>query len=655
MAAVNMTVESVIPGITVDETELLSIEEDCLTARNSLVDNDLRSQIDDLKEKLLAYEAETRTLTRENAVLKSEKNRVGLSFRRVPESGPQTTALWDERFPCLEHVPGLSYTLSDRCTDDVETGREPSQPTDARTTLIEADNLAGLSALQLTHQEKVDLIYIDPPYNTGNKDFIYNDSFISDDDGFKHSKWLSFMHSRLTLAKSLLSDEGAIFVSIDDNEQAALKLLMDEVFGVRNFVANLAVSYNPHGRSITKFFADNHEYILVYTKNIQKTKLEPKVRSLVDETQYPYEDEHGRYREGAILNTSKRFTPENRPNLYYPYYVDPDSLTVSVERTSDSEIAVHPAFSDGTPGVWRWGKEKSVAENHKLRGKRRPDGSMFVMRKDYLTADKRIALKTHLDYKLLGSNHAANRQISGILGSGSFDYPKHVDTVKLIGMMMDKKDATILDFFAGSGTTGHAIAELNKEDGGTRHCILITHGDESGKNIAQDVTALRLKRVLSGKDWNDGKEHDPLPGELTYYRLDFAPPFESELELTGELQGRFAGHVALEQDVTLAPVQPDLEGIALLTSSSKNVLVLEDLFLVGEPETEEALAALRDPEKQNLLYLPVEDTGDYYPDSGWVACSYPAGYLRSHLSLVTLMKNSRTLVQPIQENEAEEN
>lgn len=633
-------------------------------------------------------EALIRRLQKENDRLKSEKNRVGISFRRVPESGAQIKALYDERFPYFEHVPEHSYTLADRHADEEEDGKELSQPTDGNTTLIEAENLAALSALQLTHQGKVDVIYIDPPYNTGNKDFVYNDARTSkiedavDDEGKalsvedyektldgnvrsvgkdnpeRHSLWLSFMEKRLWLAKQLLSDEGVIFVSIDDNEQARLKLLMDEVFGEENFVANVVTQMNPRGRQSSNFIAESHEYLLVYKKT-EKAKI--KGMALTEEQKREYsktDPSNGKsYREIGLRLRGGRATAAESPTLHFPLYVDSQTHEIFLEDTDEDKtlVEVIPKFSDGTLGTWRWSKKKISAQKEELiaRKVRRNGTEEFdIFQKDYLSEDKLRKHKTVWFGEGINSD-IGQKEVVSLLGKGRFDYPKPSTYIQKIISMSSNPNAIILDFFAGSGTTAHAVAELNKEDGGNRQCILVTHGDENGKNIAEEVTAQRMKRVLSGKNWADGKEHESLPGELNYYRLQFAEKVLSNYHAADIMRDKFLGYVALEQDVVLSKDQLDEEGFYMLSSSRKNVAVVSDDFLLMDGSLDELMSEAYVEGKENLIYLPLADDTDIneYVPEGWTPIGFPVSYMDSYKSLISLMKSNKTLLQPVSESE----
>lgn len=206
--------------------------------------------------------------------------------------------------------------------------------------IIEGDNLAALTELSYTHAGKIDVIYIDPPYNTGHKDFAYNDSYVDSEDEYRHSKWLYFMAKRLKIAKSLLKDSGVIFISIDDNEQAQLKMLCMEIFGQRNFLQQIIVESNPRGSQSSKYFANTHEYLLVFSKipNPNITFGHQKGEDALSE--YPFEDEKGRYRLLGLRQRGGAWRKEDRPMLHYPIYVNPDTREVSLTPSADYSIEV---------------------------------------------------------------------------------------------------------------------------------------------------------------------------------------------------------------------------------------------------------------------------------------------------------------------------
>lgn len=642
-------------------------------------------------------EALLRRLEKENQLLKSEKNRVGISFRRVPETGSQITALYDERFPYYEHVPENSYTLADRHADEESDGKELSQPTDGNTTLIEAENLAALSALQLTHQGKVDVIYIDPPYNTGNKDFVYNDARTSkiadavDEEGNplsaedyektldgnvrsvgrenpeRHSLWLSFMEKRLWLAKKLLSDTGVIFVSIDDNEQARLKLLMDEVFGEENFLNQFVWVNKFEGRTLLSAGASGtKEYVLLYQMGKDKSTslmLDNDYATRMMPSVYPkknFETLHDAVGEFIVThelhNGNSAFNEKTRPNLVYNIYYDPrteDVVTSSLHEELDLPgYSLISPYKSKTRGIeyhaYRWSRTKVEKEKTEL---------LFVPHgKTYkIYTKRRDASGVQMKDLLMNiSASAGGRELNSIINGREFDFPKPKNLLNVLVKASSHPSALILDFFAGSGTTAHAVAELNKEDGGNRQCILVTHGDENGKNIAEDVTAERMKRVLSGKNWADGKEHDSLPGELNYYRLQFAEKVKDSYHAADVMKEKFIGYASLEQDVVLDKEQLDIEGAHVFSSSTKNVVLISDDFLLMDGSLEDILLNSHVDTKENVLYVPLSDDTDLrgYSFEGWKVMSFPASYMESHRSLIKLMKDNKTLLKPVVESES---
>lgn len=389
--------------------------------------------------------------------------------------------------------------------------------------LIEGDNYHALQILQYTHKGKVDVIYIDPPYNTGNKDFIYNDSFVDGEDGYRHSKWLSFMERRLKLAKELLKDTGVIFISIDDNEQAQLKLLCDGVFGENNFVANVVIHSNPRGRQSSSDVAQTHEYLFIY----KKTSLAS--LSGVDLTsdqisEYALSDNMGVYRLIGLRLRGGRATAVEAPTLHFPLFYNSKKDELNIFKKYDDDIEIIPKFSNGTLGTWRWSKKK-IENDKKLLMVKKVNGiggSRYdIFQKDYLTQEKSMKLKSMWDDKEINYDRASD-EIKDIFDEKAFDYAKPVFLLKKI-IKSASKDAVILDFFAGSGTTGHAVLELNKEDGGNRQFILVTNnGDEkSDHKIAEKITYERLKRVMNGYQNKKGEKIEGLGCNLDYLRCDF--------------------------------------------------------------------------------------------------------------------------------------
>jgi adenine-specific DNA-methyltransferase len=376
-------------------------------------------------------------------------------------------------------------------------------------TFIEGDNLGVLPTL-VAEFGPVDLIYIDPPYNTGN-DFAYRDDIRGERGGSRHEAWVAMMRPRLEAAREVLAETGAIFVSIDDNEAAYLRLLMDEVFGEDGFLAQVVVNLNPKGRQLGKGFATSHEYLLAYAKDARRTVLDATSADIVVESDFPLVDECGRrYRHLPLRNTNKKFNPVTARTLHFPIYGDPDSGLVRT-RPFEGCLEVVPVFGDGTPAVWRWSRPKIDAQGGDVvcrRVKGRQGERVDVFQKDWLHRDtpggRRKKLRTIWLAEEVGSTDTAVAELKEIVGH-VFESPKPTGLVRrILGTMPD--DALVLDFFAGSGTTGHAVALANAEDGGTRRCISVNSAEptrvgsnarNAGLLTVADITRARLRAVAA--------------------------------------------------------------------------------------------------------------------------------------------------------------
>lgn len=387
--------------------------------------------------------------------------------------------------------------------------------------LIEGDNYHSLSVLQYTHLGKIDVIYIDPPYNTGNKDFRYNDQWVDREDTYRHSKWLSFMYKRMKLARDLLSEEGSIFISIDDNEYAQLKLLCDHVFGERNFVAQLVVQLNPRGRTLDKYFAKTHEYIMVYAKNFDSANIHEIEKSEEMQAEYKQEDDNGMFRLLELRNRNPVFNRKNRPNLFYPIFVNPKSGLIKLEKATGF-LAVYPRNSKGEDGCWTWGKGKVSANINDLLARKASTGAWRIFRKDRLIKENGMIATTKekaiwLDKDI--NNESGKEALRNILHTHLFDFPKSVGLIKKCLSVAGNRDSIVLDYFAGSGTTGHAVLEMNREDSGNRQFILCTNNEN---NIATNVCYPRIEKVTRGyKKFGTGEKIPGLGGNLRYFKTAF--------------------------------------------------------------------------------------------------------------------------------------
>jgi len=402
--------------------------------------------------------------------------------------------------------------------------------------LIEGDNYHSLAVLNFTHQNKVDVIYIDPPYNTGNKDFIFNDTFldkkghkfVEKEDPWRHSKWLSFMEKRLVLSKKLLKRTGIIFISIDDNEIAQLKLLCDEVFGEQNFITNFLWRRTKTPPRLSKNVARVHDYILCYAKDIIFAQL----------NKIPLSAEY-------IKKTYKNSDNDPRGIWRLVPLLQPDS-------SANKEFSIIMPDGRSIKGKWRCSKEtfdQYVKDNRLVVSK---DGS--PNRKLFLSEIDGQIVDTWLDD--IATNEMASKEIEEFFGTNAyFSSPKPTDLIKFIVKIGGKENLTILDFFAGSGTTGQAVLELNNEDGGNRKFILCTNNEEINNNgskikhkICTDVCYPRVEKVINGYKNSKGKKIAGLGGNLKYFKTDFVSS-DSTDKNKRDLVNKSAEMICIKEDI----------------------------------------------------------------------------------------------------------
>lgn len=403
---------------------------------------------------------------------------------------------------------------------------------------IEGDNLKVLKLLQKSYLGKVKMIYIDPPYNTGN-DFVYHDDFAMsadeyaeasgavdelgnkyiknmDSNGRFHSDWCSMIYSRLMVARTLLSEDGVFFISIDDNEVENLRKICDEVFGESNKIAQLVIENNPRGRQSDAFFATSHEYLLCYASNIDSATITGMSLSEKQKAEYKYEDEIGRYRLLGLRQRGVASLREDRPEMFFPIWVNPEDSSISLTYVEDWEEVI-PKKSDGREGRWMWGKQKCINESNRLVAKlvsTRREFDIFV--KDYLNKDgeqRTRKYKTIWSDKIL-NNQIGTQEVKAILGGDYMSFPKSTEYIKTIIQTGTSSSSLILDFFSGSATTAHAVMQLNAEDGGNRQYIMVQLPEETpedsearkaGYNTIPDIAKERIRRA--GKKI---KEESPL-------------------------------------------------------------------------------------------------------------------------------------------------
>jgi adenine-specific DNA-methyltransferase len=422
--------------------------------------------------------------------------------------------VWDEeRVPekvvtdCQTHLPVLTEVK------DKEIITNPSQLTHL---LIEGDNFHTLSVLNYTHHGKIDLIYIDPPYNTGNKDFIYNDKYVDTVDTYRHSKWLNFMNKRLELAHNLLADDGVIFISIDDNEVAQLKMLCNKIFKEKNFVGqwNWFKSATPPNLSLK--VKKNLEYILVYEKVKDSTKYKGiKKNSKSDD---PFTKPQNSIKILTFPAKSINFKTEKREVKAGIYGTEkfPNKLLNDVKIknfTNENEAIFENRF------IWTQDKLNDELENKTIVN----CSKTFVLSYKKQNYSEEVPPNLIDENVGIGTTEEAGKRLFEMFDKKTFDYPKPVQLIKYLLSFKPKNNPIILDFFAGSGTTAQAVLELNKEDGGKRQFILATNNENNngfGK-ILDDVCYPRIQKVFKGYKNNKNEEIDGLGGNLKYFKTSF--------------------------------------------------------------------------------------------------------------------------------------
>lgn len=442
---------------------------------------------------------------------------------------------------CKEKLPVLKEVKSKKIISD------KNKPINL---LIEGDNYHALSVLSYTHAKKIDVIYIDPPYNRGSNDFKYNDKFVDKEDGYRHSKWLGFMKARLTLAKKILRDTGVIFVSIDENEFAPLKILLDEIFGEINFVGNLIWKRRGGiGSFAERNLTHNHEYILVY-KNIKGFLLKNIVGSK-RKSEFKNSDERGLFRWIGLVGPSQQ-TKSRRPNLDYGVLYDAqnDKIIGFVDKNKkrtyfDNEYSkkIIEIWLNGE-ATWLIGKDglEKFYKRGIIRVFKKKDNYNLQIKNYFYDPEGQIngtLLKSILSDNdvNIGMNSEGTSQIKEILFPKDFSdmKPKPVSLIKFLIDRRSFKDSIILDFFAGTGTTGHAVLEMNKDDGGKRQFILCTNNEN---DIATDVCYPRVKNIIEGYKNSKSEKVAGLGGNLKYFKTDFVDYKEStdrnKIKLTKE-------------------------------------------------------------------------------------------------------------------------
>jgi len=402
-----------------------------------------------------------------------KKQKYGLVWMDVPEAFEDDV---ENKLPILKENPKLAIKNKD------------GKPTHI---LIEGDNYHALTCLNYTHKGKVDVIYIDPPYNTGSDGFKYKDKRVLDkfpdgtevpkDHPYRHSYWLSFMRKRLELSRDILNEKGVIFISIDDNELAQLKLLCDDIFQESNFICNFIWNQKLTGGHDSKHINVVHEYVLCYAKNKNE---EDVVNKRVSETEYSQFDKEKKlhFKWDSLWTVSHGYTK----NCDYPIKAGDGTSVYPWMCHKDKEKVKEKAR-------WFWSKETYNRDKKEVLVKQDKKGNWKVYKKVF--AGTHIPYKSIFDKEIVGGTSSGKKVLENIFGSIQvFDNPKSLGLIKHIIKIGEKKDAIILDFFAGSGTTGQAVLELNQEDGGNRQFILVTNNENK---IMSNTCHPRIVKVIA--------------------------------------------------------------------------------------------------------------------------------------------------------------
>jgi adenine-specific DNA-methyltransferase len=531
--------------------------------------------------------------------LVNTKKKYGLVWEDKPE---------DAEEQLRTHLPVLKEVKERAIINDTITKKHPNH------ILIEGDNLHALTSLTFTHEGKIDSIYLDPPYNTGAKDWRYNNDYVVAEDSYRHSKWISFMHRRLKLAKNLLKEDGLICVTIDDYEMPRLYILMEEIFGEKNHLGTIAIRNNPSGRSTVNGVSITHEYALFFGKSeLSKVGRLPRTES--QKNRYKFKDDIGQF---EWVNFRKHGgTRKESPSMFYPIYITKSSMRVpeldwddkkkewvAKEEPNKNEIVVFPIDDKGKERRWKWGLDRIRANSIEFCTKNDISGNLAVYVKARMK-NKEILPSTWWEDKKYSATAYGTNLIKDIFGELQiFSYPKSLYAVKdCLKVLSAKKNAIILDAFAGSGTTMHATIELNQEDQGNRTCILSTNNENQ---ICEEVTYKRNKMLIEGYvDSNNKKILGLDKNNLRYYKTDFVER-KTSISNKQKLTQLSTELLCIKEDC-YTEVPSKLENVAwhkFFTNGSGNfVYVIYDDMYIEDAVTHLINFVEQNPEAQIKVYV----------------------------------------------------
>ncbi len=524
--------------------------------------------------------------------------------------------VWDEeRVPekvvtdCQDKLPVLTEVKGKEITTD------ENEPTHI---LIEGDNYHALSVLNYTHKGKIDLIYIDPPYNTGNNDFIYNDKYVDRNDSFRHSKWLNFMNKRLELAKELLKSTGAIFISIDDNEQAQLKMLCNKVFGEENFIGILIWRKKEGGGQTDTHFATEHEYIIGYKRSVDFKWLDKTEEATVKD--FNKSDKKGNYKLVKLEKWGSGARKEDRPTMHFPI-------------TNPNGEEYLPVAPDGNPGRWRVGlntMEKLIKAN--LIQWETKVTKVVPYEKVYFDEKKNKVKKARsILYDIANTGDGTNELKEIFHQKDTFDNPKPTEIIDFIIEHTTNNNAFIVDFFAGSGTLCHSVLKLNSlDENSKRKCIVVTNNELNGVGkkiiennpnenideigICRRVTYPRIKKIIEGYTNTKSEEIDGINNNLKFFKTSFVANNRNKDQLKVAITKRCTEMLCLKEGIfNLHKEEADYK---IFQQGKRYLAVYYDFANVSLDELKEEMNALKG---EKVLYCFTVDNHGLDKDNfrGW--------------------------------------
>jgi len=514
--------------------------------------------------------------------------------------------VWDEErepekvvLQCKKELPVLKEVKEKEIKND------PDKPTHI---LIEGDNYHALSVLNYTYDRQVDVIYIDPPYNTGAKDWKYNNNYVDENDSYRHSKWISMMHNRLKIAKNILKKDGVLVVTIDDHELLSILGILENLNA--KTLGRVSICIKPEGRRQRKYFMEAHEYAIFVTWG------NPVIRDLnVDfGLDFPEEDDISKFRwEGLMRRDAAR--EDRSSNYWYPFYVS-DEGEISVDPINGySEL--WPINTKGIERVWLWDKDRAESNITELNAVIRKDRITIYYKRRELG---RIKPTTFWHGSLYNANAYGTRLLNKVLPGNNFDYPKSIYSVLDCIDLFLPPDGIVIDFFAGSGTTGHSTMILNQDDSGKRTFILCTNNENQ---IAEEVTYPRIKNCIVG--FKDGKKKLHFGGNLKYYKTDFVPAKSTDINKE-KLTNKSVEMLCLREN-TFESVMED-GSIKIFQNTEKYTAILFDQLAISK--LKEIIKGYAKPVQVYIFSLGDDSFADEFVDmkDKVTVKSIPAAILR---------------------------